>query len=521
MNYGGEVLVVDDDEDLLDMVSFALSRAGYKVTSAPGGREAVALVKAGNFDLVVLDIMMPGMDGLTALTEIKKASPAVEVIMLTAHGSVDTAVESMRMGALDYLKKPFEIESLEAAVRKGVEKRKLSGIARAALGAVGREELADVIAEAAARLLSGDEAFLVLSESGTPFYLAASPGVGDAGKRKDRFDFCLRGLALLEAAGGDVLTLLPSADQRFAGSPCAGDLAAALFIPLTENGKTAGALCVTRLAGGAAFGEKELRTAKNFGPLAALAVKNSVLAEQLRDVRMHLAQTQKMEALGLLAGQISHDFNNLLTVIIGSIQLLMETQAPGAAAKLPKDILGMAREAEALVKQLLLFSRGDVAPAGPININAAIGEIKVIIDKLPGKGEPPVYDLDQAVPPVKIRPEHFKQIVLNLVINARKYTPAGGGVTVRTRRAAEGDPVPKALNIPACVILEVADSGQGISPETLNKIFEPFFSTSEKGKGTGLGLHIVHSLVREYGGGIAVESSPGRGASFRIFLPAA
>lgn len=518
MKSKGEILLVDDEADLRELVSAALSQAGYKVSAACDGAEGVALAGTGKFDLIILDMVMPGMDGLTALRELKKAAPGTEVVMLTGHGSVETAVESMRRGAFDYIKKPFKLAELRAVAAKVVEKRRLDAIAGAAFSSLSREALLALALDSAASILGGEEVLLALPGSG------AAPGffafLGAEERRMFGPEFCARGLALLEEAGGAALALSPEADARFLDFPPAWETAASLLIPLEEDGKPTGLLCVNRAVGGPAFSEEELRLARKLGPAVSAALKTLALTEQLRAARLQLVKTQKMESLGRLTGRVSHDFNNLLFVIIGSMQLLMERQAPGDGLKLSAEILRMAREAEALIKQLLLFSRGEEVPAQPTDLNAATEEIKMILEKLPGKAIRTVYQPAPDLPKVRIRPDKFKQVAFNLVKNARDAMPGGGEVTIRTRRAEAGDEVPESLK-GGFAVLEVSDTGPGISQENAKKIFEPFFTTKPAGKGTGLGLHIVQCIVSECAGKIDVVSRAGQGALFRVFLPAA
>lgn len=508
MGFKGKVLVVDDDEDLLGLVSYALSRAGYEVFTAVRGDEGAAAAVPGGFDLVVLDMMLPGMDGVTVLGKIKKSAPFTEVIMLTAHSSVDTAVECMRMGAFDYIRKPFRIEDLEAVAGKAVEKRRLGEVARAALAAGGPNGLMQAIIASALSLLGADQA-LVLSEKNTRGGRLLSGAAGF-------LPVCERGAELLPGGGGEALSVSPAGDGRFAGLHGAADTAAAMFIPLAEGG----VLCALRAAGGAPFGESELRRAKSLGPIVSLAIKNSELNSQLRSVRLQLAQKQKMESLGLLTGQISHDFNNLLAVIIGSVQLLMENMRPGTGMKLSEDILNMARQSETLIKQLLLFARKDEAPVVPADLNAAVNDVKLMISMMAGKDARVDYRQDKELPNARIRPDHFKQVVLNLAANAGKASRAGGAITIVTRRGLAGEDAPRGIRAEDCAVLEVSDEGPGISPENLEKVFEPFFTTRPAGQGTGLGLHIARSVLLEYGGDIIAVNRPGGGAAFRVFLPA-
>ena len=520
MSFKGEVLVVDDDADLLDLVTGILQHAGYKVTGASDGAEGLGLVRKGGFDVAILDMMMPRMDGLTALAEIKKVAPDVEVIMFTAHSSVDTAVESMRLGAFDYLKKPFNTEDLEATVEKALNAHRIAGMVRGAFHASGRDALTEVILDSASRLLNGDETILMLAEKDEEPRLAGTLGIADDAAKTARREFCARGLRLLEESKDKALALAPGSDARFKDLPGAGGIAAALCVPLAGNGRLAGIICVTRLTPGARFGEAELRKAIEFGPVASLAVKNSALSEQLQATRMQLAQTQKMEAVGMMVSQVTHDFNNLLTVIINSTQLQIENPANDAGLNLSKEILRMAREAATFIQQLLLFTRHEAPAAEPIDLNAATAEITFIIEKLPGRNIRTVYVPAPDLPKVRIKPEHYKQVALNLAVNARSAMPEGGQMTIRTLKTAVDAEAPGG-QAAEYAVLEVSDTGPGIDQENLKKIFEPFFTTKPAGKGSGLGLHIVQTIVSQYNGKITVESPPGGGALFRVYFPAA
>lgn len=510
----GEVLAIDDDPDLLDLISAALSREGFAVSCAASGEEGLAKVTANGFDAVILDLMMPGMGGVAALREIKKVAPALEVVILTAHGSVDTAVECMRLGAFDYLKKPFGLEALSAAAARAVEKKRFAEIAAAAFSAESPEGLMDIAAASASRLFGADEALLGLRRPGrglrvSGFYTPGSELPLDAAPA-----VCARALLLLREAGAEVLQL---AGADFPGVRGLGGLVA-ISLPDGESGP--GVLCVTRRAGRPGFSEADLRRARVLGPLVALALKNSQLNWELRSARGQLLRSQKMEALGLLVGQVTHDFNNLLSVIIGSVQLLKEDPSPGNASRMSGNILEMAKGAAALIKQLLSFSRRSDAPAVPVDVSAVLGDSRLILAKLAGANVTVEYSLAEGLPKVRIRPEHLKQAAFNLAVNAKDSMPSGGRIFVTTRAAAAGEP-PQGVKAGPCVVLEIADEGPGIPPGDLERIFEPFFTTKPDGKGTGLGLHIVQGVAAEYGGAVTASNRPGGGAAFRVYLPAA
>jgi len=239
-----------------------------------------------------------------------------------------------------------------------------------------------------------------------------------------------------------------------------------------------------------------------------------------------LRQAQKMEAIGHLAGGIAHDFNNLLTSIMGYIVLASERPAAAGDAKLARYLdqsQQSCRRARDLIQQLLTFSRGRRGEPRPVDLAAHVRAAEALLRS----ALPATLELDVAfapgTPPVLIDPVHADQILLNLCINARDATGGRGSVRVSVGRARHAGALCTACRKPFAgefVELCVRDDGAGIAPGTLDRMFEPFFTTKAAGEGSGMGLATVHGIVHEHGGHILVETAPGRGATFRILLPA-
>ncbi|MCM2268288.1 MAG: PAS domain S-box protein [Elusimicrobiales bacterium] len=249
-----------------------------------------------------------------------------------------------------------------------------------------------------------------------------------------------------------------------------------------------------------------------------LALRHDITREiQLEE---QLAQSQKMESMGLLAGQISHDFNNLLTIIIGSMELISEDLKPGTVGhKLATEILRSSKESTNLIKQLLIFARKQDATPVVVSLNEPVKELKVLFDNLLGRNVSVAYSLADDLVKVKIEPEHFKQAVMNLAINARDAMNGSGAMLVRTYNAGpEG--LPPSLPRGVYAVLEVGDTGPGIPKDVLPRMFEPFFTTKPKGKGTGLGLSTVYGIVTQNKGHIFAANSPRGGAVFTVYFPA-
>jgi len=256
--------------------------------------------------------------------------------------------------------------------------------------------------------------------------------------------------------------------------------------------------------------------------VAGFAISAKAEETLRREVQAALLQSQKIEAIGRLAGGVAHDFKNLLAIILGTTELLLSNAPPEDSAQLDDltAIQSAARSAAKLTSQLLAFSRQQKHAPQILDVGAVLREMTGMLQRVIGEGVTLTLDLAAADAHALADATQVEQVVMNLVVNARDAMPAGGRIAIRLehadlRRAGEVDGLPPG----PYVTLSVQDTGEGMDAETRAKAFEPFFTTKPSGKGTGLGLATVFGIVRQANGGIVIASERGAGTRMTVYLP--
>jgi PAS domain S-box-containing protein len=253
-----------------------------------------------------------------------------------------------------------------------------------------------------------------------------------------------------------------------------------------------------------------------------------IVARDMTERRLleaELRQSQKMEAIGRLTGGIAHDFNNLLSVIVGNMQLLSRSlrESPRLLRQADTALKAAVRGGE-LTRRLLTFARQQVLEPTVVELNELISGMYELLRRTLTDEIDIQLTLDPTLWPTKLDPGQLENAVLNLVINARDAMPDGGSIAIVTRNltlGAQRGPGEEALVSGDYAVLEVKDTGTGMSEETLKRVFEPFFTTKEVGKGSGLGLSMIYGFAKQSGGHVSITSTLGRGTQVRLYFPRA
>jgi PAS domain S-box-containing protein len=327
--------------------------------------------------------------------------------------------------------------------------------------------------------------------------------------------------------GGQLLIREPAASLEGETMPYGNTRrrsASILYVPIRNRSRVLGLLSIQSYTP-KAYDQRSLDTLQSLADYCGGALDRIQAEEALHSAQDQLRQSQKLEAIGQLAGGVAHDFNNLLTVIRGNVELFLFAQDrdPAVSQDFLQQILAASDRASNLTRQLLAFSRKQVMQTRLLDLNSVVGDLAKMLRRIIGEDIELQCNYATQLPLVQADPGMLEQVIMNLVVNARDAMPRGGLLSITTRRTLldtalvaehpegrEGE----------FVELLVSDTGSGISASHLPHIFEPFFTTKEVGKGTGLGLATVYGVVKQHEGWVEVSSTPGNGATFSVFLPA-
>lgn len=561
---GETVLVVDDREENVNfMQQYVLEPNGYHMLKARNGIEALRIITAQKVDLIISDLIMPRMGGLELLESMREQGLDIPVILMTFHGSEGTAVRAFRLGARDYIMKPFAVDEMVSAIDQALtesrlrnerdqltqtvlkvnqqlesrvqELRFLYGIGRSVTSLKDLEQILNRIVEAAVYLTKAEEGSLMLVHpSSGELYLRAARGMGQKNARNFR-------VKINDSIAGQVVQtgrpiMIGGTDQNDSYKVTTNYFVKALInVPLKEADKVVGVLTVNQRTVVRAFTDRHLNLLMALADYATIAIQNARLYAQLtsdvnraeqssRDLEkivttrtaelefanQQLVRTEKLAALGYMATGVAKEMETPLNNILSQLQHLSGQIEPHdenlrLLATLEQETL----HCRQVVSSLLEF-------AGNQSYRPTANDLNDVIEAAWSRFSSEhsvngrirfIRGFDPHLPQASVDGRQMEQAMFYLIRYACQSMPAGGELRVTTR----------AVGSHLQVI--ISDTGEGISPEDLRHVFDPFYKTDRRD--FGLGLSISYAVIRRHNGVIEVESLPDEGTTFTIHLPKA
>ncbi len=468
---------------------------GYEVLLARDGDAALRLFQAEQPPLVIADLKIAHIDGLTLTKAMKEASPRTEILIITGHADIESAIKAVQQGAFDYLPKPFALETLRRRVNLALERHRLVSEKEALLEELERRvqartaalvesqrQLRAVFQAISDSLVIVDQTYTIVAANGGAAALSGTPVEGPIGQK------CYRALFGREeiCEGCPVVETFAAGRVAFASMSRRNPDGSSRFLEISGY------------------------------PLAYEGERPLEAVEHIRDITekvnhaRHLHNSEKLSAVGQLAAGVAHELGNALAIIGGSVQLLLGY--PGDRRQATREYLEAIQRnvaaAHRTIRELLTFAKPREPLLTPMDVTESLDRACVLLKGVFAEhGVEVVRQHTPALPRIEGDSEQLQQVFLNLLLNAVQAMEKGGTITIR----AVFDP-------PEWVRVELMDSGRGIPREHLDRIFDPFFTTRERG--TGLGLSIAHRHVQAHRGRLTVESQEARGTRFTILLPA-
>ena len=513
MDQKGAILIVDDDASTCATLARILISKGYQTDTAATGHQALEKVEGQSFNAALVDIRLPDVDGTDLLGPFRERQPDMAVVLVTAYASIQSAVQALNQGAAAYIVKPMDMDEMLATVRQVLDRQRL---------VVENRRLYEETQRELAKRKRAQEA---LAREGN-LLRTLMDSLPDSVFVKDR-ECCF-----IAANAAQLRLLGLQAQEQLIGRMDAD------FLP-AETAEKRLVEDQYVIHSGQPILDWEERVTDREGKVRWLLVTKVPLRDSQgrivglvsvsRDITQHkrlqdqLRQAEKIEAIGRLAGGIAHDFNNHLMVINNEARFILDDLDPDSPLHEGLAAICQAGESAAeLTSKLMSLSRSERRETRVLNLNQVLEGMSNMLRRVIAEDVNLVLRLDQHLGKVRADSVEFERIVVNLAVNARDAMPTGGTLTLETANVELDEAGVKAFPVASpgpFVLLAITDTGSGMTPEVRERIFEPFFTTKKRGAGTGLGLATVYRVVSEAGGGIAVDTEPGQGTTFRIYWP--
>jgi len=522
------ILVVDDTPFAITELVDTL-RDTYSLVVATSGREALACMQQSTLpNLILLDIMMPDMNGYEVLRLLKtdEKTRDIPVVFITAMDAAEDETKGLALGAVDYIKKPFSLSIVKARIDTHLKLKRY------------QDKLEELVRQRTIELTETNERLQqIISE-----YEQAEKAIQKSeAEYQDLYNNAPDMYASVEAETGKIL----KCNQRILSALGYEEeelIGRSLFDLLTpESVEYARKKISPEGAGNETVNEEELRVRCKDGNIIDVSMNTRTMHGEKGDIAFiisswrdisekkklesQLHQTRRLEAIGALAGGIAHDFNNILSIITGFSELAISDAEANPVPNLQDDlqeVLTAAGRARDLVQQILTFSRPTDSEFKPLKAKAIIKEVVNFLRST----LPSTIDISTAITSDSLisgDPTQIHQIMMNLCTNAEHAMRKKGGMLRVELKDVEFDMARASLHgvkLGRYLNLTVSDQGYGMTAETLEKLYDPFFTTKKHKEGTGLGMSVVHGIVKNHKGAITVRSQLGEGTTFNIYLPA-
>jgi len=486
------ILIVEDEGIVARDIERQLADLGYEPLGiAVTGEDAIALAGRLRPRLVLMDIHLAGeMDGIAAAAAIRAAF-GIPCVLLTAYATDEVVDRAKLAEPLGYVIKPFDQQSLRATIEIALHK-----------------DAIDV------RIRQSESRYRAVVESAQDAIVTADVQGNLVGWSPSATR--LFGYSDVEALGQPMAMLIPARHQD----------ALRAGMRRLQSADEAGTLGQTREMTGRRKDGSEVQLELS---LAAWGTAEGwFVTGMMRDITERKAlegqflQAQKMEAVGLLAGGVAHEVNNLLTVMLGYTEVLAEGLHSETDRSAAAKVIKAGHRAAAITKQLLAYSRKRVVRTSVVDVNTVVADVSQLLAPLIGERIHLSVVAEPDLPAVRVDAGQIEQVLMNLTMNARDAMPDGGRLTIATEDV-ELDGTATFLMGPAVpgryVRVSVVDTGVGMTEETRRRAVDPFFTTKDVGKGSGLGLSTVYGIVKQSSGYLGIDSEPGRGSTFSVYLP--
>ncbi|MDI6761720.1 MAG: response regulator [Thermodesulfobacteriota bacterium] len=508
-----KILIIDDDPSICRMFKRFLTAKGYELATSGDSEEGLFLSRSEFFNVIILDICLPGMDGLALLSKIKSFSPHTEVIMITGHWNIDTAVQSFKFGAHGYLTKPIELDHLLQIVKKGLEKQALELEKRHLIAEINfknilLEKQRDLLE---CKVIENDQRIFRLIKQGLftkkllEIMIESLPLGAMVIDKEGRFLICNKvqemfyGLSRDSLLGKNLFQDNLPVDLK-PWQEMAKDFLSSRFYKIKvvdQRPEKDKILSITLFSLIDGKGDST-----GFIFLTADITNEKKIEEQI-------IQSEKMTAIGQLAANLAHQIRNPLAIIGSATQCCLEKEGTkNGLKKYFKVIYRNVQNANKIISDLLDFAKPKPLEFKKNDVNQILIELYRLLKMDFSKNRIRVLRrFDRYLPQIHCDKESLKQVFFNLLMNSKQAMPKGGTISIITRH--------KSRDQTAEIIIK--DTGKGIPKEHIPNIFNPYFTTKEKG--IGLGLSVVNSIISEHCGKIIPKSHEGKGTKMTITLP--